>query len=78
MHSALGEGVSLGLVEIEGWIILSGMPCRIEHMLSICSFRRFNGIVVYLLANDPFRSFIQVLIECVPDLQEFWPQNVVD
>jgi len=61
-----------------GRVIGSWLRRRRRHKLSVRRSGRFRGVVVDLLANDPFRSFIQVLIECVLDLQEFRPQDVVD
>ena len=49
-----------------------------ETRLSLCPFRSFRGITVDLFSNDPFRSFVQVFIERVLDLQKFRPESVVD
>src|ERR1035441_4817834 len=49
-----------------------------QTWLSLRPFRRFRGITVDLFSNDPFRSFIQIFIERVLDLQKLWPESVVD
>lgn len=45
------------------------------------SFRdllRLAGVAEYLFANDPFRSFLQVIIERILDLQELRPESAVE
>ena len=41
-------------------------------------FFRLVGVAEDLLANDPFSRLVQVLVERLPDLEEFWPESVVD
>ncbi len=48
-----------------------------KHWLSSRPFRRFRGITVDLFSNDPFRSFVQILIERVLDLQIFRPEEIL-